>query len=344
MSDADRGDAVQVGTETGEEGARLAQAVVDAGGGHVQAIVLFGSRLVDTTPGAHSAWDFVVVVDGYRPFYRAYVASAGHRRSAGLLSALARVLAPNIVAFMPELPGEPTAKCMILTSRDFERALGPDAKDHFVKGRMVQHVAVVHARDRKIEGWIERVLGDARRQVIDWVAPYLDEPFDAASFARRMLRVSYSGEVRPESKDRVLEVFEAQRDALEEMYETALGALEVEGRVVRVRQDEGPADAEGTDEPRRYRLAAPLGRLERIRLSAYWLRSKARATARWFKHVLTFDDWLTYIQRKVERRTGRAVELTARERKYPLIFLWPKVFRVLRSLPARRDDEGEATA
>jgi len=330
--------------DIGENGAALVDAVVDAGCGHVSAVLLFGSRLVDTSPGEHSAWDFVVLVDGYRSFYRAYAESAGHRRSPGLLAALARVLAPNIVAFMPDLSGQPTAKCMILTNRDFERALASDAKDHFVKGRMVQHVAVVHARDRKVRGWIERLLAEARREVLDWVAPYLDEPFDATSFARRMLRVSYSGEVRPESRDRVLEVFEAQRGALEEMYETALGALEVEGRVVRVREDEGPAEA-GPDERRRhYRLAKRPGGLERIRLSAYWLRSKARATARWFKHVLTFDDWLTYIQRKVERRTGRPVEITARERRYPLIFLWPKVVRVLRTLPARREDEGEAAA
>ena len=74
----------------------------------------------------------------------------------------------------------------------------------------------------------------------------------------------------------------------------------------------------------------------------YFLRSKVRATLRWLQHVFTFDDWLSYIQRKVERRTGRRVELTSLERKYPLIFLWPKAFRVLRSLPDRGSiDDGD---
>ena len=51
---------------------------------------------------------------------------------------------------------------------------------------------------------------------------------------------------------------------------------------------------------------------------------------RWAKHIVTFNDWLTYVQRKAERRTGLTIELTRAERKWPLIFLWPKVVRVLR--------------
>ena len=57
-------------------------------------------------------------------------------------------------------------------------------------------------------------------------------------------------------------------------------------------------------------------------------------TARWLKHVLTFENWLPYVVRKVERRTGMRVELTALERRLPLIFLWPRLFRVLRNRPA----------
>ena len=68
-------------------------------------------------------------------------------------------------------------------------------------------------------------------------------------------------------------------------------------------------------------------------LAWHFVRSKARVTARWPKHVLTFDNWLPYISRKVERRTGIKVELTSLERRLPLIFLWPKVIKVLRARP-----------
>jgi hypothetical protein len=65
-------------------------------------------------------------------------------------------------------------------------------------------------------------------------------------------------------------------------------------------------------------------------------RSKFRATLRWFKYMLTFDDWLDYIARKVERRSGVRIELTKSERRLPIIFLWPKAFRVIRAM---RDNE-----
>jgi hypothetical protein len=68
----------------------------------------------------------------------------------------------------------------------------------------------------------------------------------------------------------------------------------------------------------------------------YFRRSKLRATARWVKYVALYDDWLEYILQKVARRSGMAFELSERERRWPLIFLWPKAFRFLRSRPQRR--------
>ncbi len=81
--------------------------------------------------------------------------------------------------------------------------------------------------------------------------------------------------------------------------------------------------------------------MARLRRAAYFNFSKLRVTARWIKHVLTFENWLPYVVRKVERRTGMTVELTALERRLPLIFLWPRLVRVLRNRPA---DEASAGA
>ena len=78
-----------------------------------------------------------------------------------------------------------------------------------------------------------------------------------------------------------------------------------------------------------YALARPVGFAERWRLTAYFRLSLVRATLRWFKYVLTFDDWLDYLLRKVRRHTGQDIELTSRERRHPLLFLWPKVVRYL---------------
>ena len=74
--------------------------------------------------------------------------------------------------------------------------------------------------------------------------------------------------------------------------------------------------------------------MAQLRLNAYFGISKARATTRWVKHMLTFDSWFPYIVRKVERRTGMTFEITPLERRFPFPLLLPKALRVLRSARA----------
>lgn len=295
----------------------IVDALVPVGGGAIRGILLFGSQLNQAEPSPHSAWDLVVIVDRYGPFHRALVDAGHHRRPAWLLSALGHLLAPNITAFDPG-DGAPLAKCAIVSSRRFRRALSPSAPDHFLKGRMVQKVAILWSRSEADTLWIEERLAEARRDVLRWAGPYLEGPFTAEGLAHDMLRVSYGGEVRPESAGRVDAVFEAQREFLGEAYAEVLQWAESEGRVRR--RDDG-----------RWELTPEPGGWARLRMSLYFTWSKVRATARWAKHILTFNDWLTYIQRKVERRTGLDIEITPWERRLPLLLLWPKVFRVLAS-------------
>lgn len=305
----------------------LLDGLLGATGDQMVAALLFGSQLAGTTPGAHSAHDLVLVVDAYRPFYRALREAEPGFRPAWLLSALARVLPPNVIAYLPRGAHGPVAKCMVLSRAHFTRALSDRAADHFIKGRMAQRVAVIHARDETERARTEELLARAREDVLRWVGPWLDRPFSVGELTLRMLEVSYAGELRPESGDRVQEVHDAQADYLAEVYGEVLLKAEEAGRVERV---------EGG-----WRLLPRRDRPGKARLRLYFLRSKLRATLRWLKHVLTFNDWLPYIQKKVERRTGMTVEITPLERKAPLIFLWPKVFKVLLNRPGSappRDD------
>jgi hypothetical protein len=52
--------------------------------------------------------------------------------------------------------------------------------------------------------------------------------------------------------------------------------------------------------------------------------------------MITFDDWLEYILRKARRHSGQDIVLTPRERRLPLLFLWPRVIRYLR----QKDKQG----
>ncbi len=293
----------------------LTTSLREAVGDELRAILLFGSRLAGTSPDRHSAYDLVVVVGDYTGAYRNLRAAGYLHRAPRLMALLAHILPPNNISYRvrPESPA--LAKCMVLTEAHFRGALSEGARDHFCLGRMLHQVALVHARDARVRDRVLEIVDRGRRTALSWVTPFVPEPFTVEDFTRRMIEVSFAGEIRPESDDRPEEVTLRQMGFLATLYGEILEEA-VRGGVL-LREGEG------------YRLARTPGRLARARWALYFRWSNARATARWFKHMITFQEWMDYIARKVERRMGLVLEPTPLERKYPLIFLWPKLFKVL---------------
>jgi len=303
-------------------------------GSNLQAVVFFGSVLLGTSPDGGSAADLFVVVKDYFHFYRNIGSLLPAQRHLGIMTSLNRVLPPNIIYLNDPGGMRAGAKCFVVTERDLMVGLSLAARDHFFRGRLSQQVEIVYARSAAVRGKLEEYLAMARRLSLEWVPFYLPETFTVADYCLRMLEVSYAGEIRPESGSRVREVYDAQRSFFRLVY----------GRIL----DDAVAGGKLAREGERYRLAEPPVPREVRRWRRFFRRSKARATLRWFKYMLTFDDWLDYIVHKTERRTGLRVELTQAERRFPLLLLWPKVFMVLRHMkdaPPRRDaSETEAEA
>lgn len=299
----------------------MARRMAAATDGATQSVILYGSHLLGANPDRHSALDFVVVVEDYRRFYQGLRAAGEMHRPPWLMTAMAGVLAPNVIAFTPEDGQAGVAKCLILTREDFASALGPEPRDHFLLARMVQRVAVIWGSTPEHVVWVEERLSEARGGVLDWLAPYLEPPFDAEGVGRRLLEVCYQGEFRPEARNRADTIFRMQQAHFRDHFGSVLEAAAESGRL---RPVEGG-----------YQFTTPVTPKERRRWRRHFRRSKARVTARWLKHVLTFDNWLPYIARKVERRTGEKVELTPLERRMPLLFLWPRAVRILMSRPDR---------
>lgn len=303
----------------------LAASLAAASRGTVEAVLLYGSHLLGARPDRNSALDFVVVVRDYRAFYQALHEAGEMHRPVWLLTALARVLPPNVIAYTPGDGDAGIAKCLVVSRADLVAALGPEPPDHFLLGRLVQKIALVWSPDGAQPAWLAEAVAGARRRVLEWVGPWIEGPFDAAGLGRRLLEVCYGGELRPEARDRSATVFEAQREHFEAVLAPVLEDAHRAGTLTR--------------EAGAYRLAAPVAPARRRRWARHFRRSKVRATARWFKHMVTFDNWLPYVHRKAERRLGRPIHLTRLERRWPLLFLWPRAVRVLLTRP---DREGPA--
>lgn len=310
--------------------AELVEVLVADGGGSIRSILMYGSHMVGTNPDRHSAVDFVVVVAAYRQFYAALNAAGELHRPTWLMTGMSHILPPNVIAFAPEDGRGGIAKCLVVSMAHLEKALGPARSDHFLLGRLVQKVGLVYSVTSEDGRWVEEQLASARAGVLAWLAPYLHGPIDAETLGRRMLELSYGGELRPESQQRAHRVFEAQTAHFREQFGPVLEHGVRRGMLMR--------NADTPSQPGAlevYELARPAARALRRRWRWYFVKSKARSTMRWLKHMATFANWLPYLVRKVERHRGEHIELTRLEKRLPLIFLWPRAIKVLLTRPRK---------
>jgi hypothetical protein len=295
--------------------------LVEHARGTVRAVLFFGSRMSGAGANVHSAYDLFVVVSDYRAFYEAMADARLSRKSSIFLATLNRFLPPNQFSLKMDdekLDSPFHGKCAVISLHHFLRETSPKRRDHFCQGRLFQPVALLYAHDEPTRLAILGALTNVRRQTVRWVAPHLPRAFGIEEYCLRCLVVSLAGELRPESSSRAVRLAQAQRERQRSVYGALFALLDSEGVLTGV--------GEGI-----WRLARDPSGSQRLVCRSYFALSLVRATLRWAKHMLTFEDWLDYLVRKVERHSGQRIELTPRERRFPLVFLWPHFVRHMRS-------------
>jgi hypothetical protein len=299
---------------------QVAQRLADTAGGGLDGLVFFGSRRTGAArANVWSAYDVFVIVARYRPFYEAMRRAGQSGKGARLLSLASRWLPPTQYSIRVE--GSPVhVKASVIRTDTFHRETSPRRRDHFCIGRLFQPSRILYAKDDVTRAALVDDLVSAHEATWQWSRPWLPPAFDADGYGGNALKVSMSWEVRPEPPGRAEALWEAQRKEQGPVFEALLSELAARGELV-------PATgAEGFWGP-----ARPVSARETFRLKLYFRRSIARSTTRWLKHVVSFEGWLDYILRKANRHGGEPLELSERERRLPLIYLWPRVFRYLRA-------------
>ena len=299
---------------------QVAQRLAQTAGGALDGLVFFGSRRTGAArANVWSAYDLFVIVERYRPFYEATRRAGLSGKGAGLLSLASRWLPPTQYSIRVE--GLPVhVKAAVIRTDTFHRETSPRRRDHFCIGRLFQPSRILYAKDDVTRAALVDDLVSAHEATWQWSRPWLPPAFDADGYGRNALVVSMSWEVRPEPPGRAEALWEAQREEQRPVFEALLSELAARGEVIPA------AGAEGLWSPTR---PVPAG--ETFRLKLYFRRSIARSTTRWLKHIVSFEGWLDYILRKANRHGGEPVELSERERRWPLIYLWPRVLRYLRA-------------
>lgn len=321
-------EAVAAGALSPEPDPALATAaarVADACGETLHGLVFFGSRRTGAArANAFSAHDLFAIVSAYGPFYRALRRSGLSGKSPRLLTVVSPWLAPTQLSIaLRDL--DLHLKVAVLTLDAFRRETSPARRDHFTIGRLFQPARILYARDGEARQSILDGLSSAVAETWRWARPWLPSELDVDVYGRRTLEISMSWEIRPEPPGRAAALWQAQRLVQAPVLEALLCSVEQAGGLQRSR-DGG------------WQFVTQPSLVERIQMRLYFTRSIVRSTLRWGKHIVSFEGWLDYIVRKASRHTGEPIVLTARERRWPLVFLWGRVFRYL------RDRRGRGTA
>ncbi len=283
-------------------GAADAQAVmdvVDGRAGAVAAVVLYGSCLHRRTAAGDSEPDYFLVVDSLRRWHR------------GLAGAVGNALLPPSTyhARVHTRAGPRRCKVSVISTEQLAHETSPQASDLHHLGRFSKPLALLWARDDNAF----RAVRDAQVRALTTLAPLaralLDSPITGEDFMLALLGISYLGEHRLAEPDKVRAILAADRAHL-----LRIGGLLLASAGLR---------AEGA------RFVNPPA-ASREEVERFIARSRMRALLRWPKYLLTFDGWLDYLGRKLERHTGRRLALTEAQRKHPLLLAWPELLALRR--------------
>lgn len=292
-------------TPVSPEAERLAGRMRERFGESLVGVLLYGSclRRRDLTDGVV---DLYALVDSY--------GSAYDDRAPRIWN---RVLAPNVF-YLEDTEHDPTlrSKYAVMSLSHFER--GCSSWFHsYLWARFAQPARLVWARDSEATRRIRRAAATAVMRFLAEAAPLVEEgEFDAGTLWSTGLSRSYAAELRAERR-RAEHLVEENRTGFERR--TSRAAPGIPGLVPR---EEGRYRWEG---------GGPVSR-RRARLSWAVRRWQGRVLSilRLVKAAFTFEGGIDYLAWKVERHTGESVEVTAAQRRHPVIHGLRILIRLLR--------------
>ncbi len=251
--------------------------------------------------------DLYVVVESYRAAYASPAMALGNR-----------LLPPNVFYAQAEAGGRALrCKVAVVSMRDFRRRNGKAALESYFWGRFAQPVGVVWERHPERRGELEGVLASAARRLLSASLPALPASGTLEELWGGALALSYSSELRSEGRDRAARL---ASDTLRHCIAVT--------RLADVPQ----LELAGAGGRPRYRFACPRWRRPGARLAWAWRRlvGKPRSLLRLLKALFTFAGGLDYLAWKLQRHSGRVIEIPARVRRRPLVFGWGYFWRLYR--------------
>lgn len=208
---------------------------------------------------------------------------------------LGNLLPPNVYHLAV---AERRAKVNVLRTRQLLKAAALHLHPYFW-ARFAQPSQLVFCRDRKVHARLQAVAARCAERLLHEVcAP--DRQGDAADHWRRVFARTYAAELRSEGA--------GKREALYGANQAYYDGLFKGANLAAKRPRQGPRPP--------WPLVRAIG--------------KVLSTLRILKSALTFAEPVDYMLWKLERHSGVRLQASERQRRHPLLFAWPLVWRLYR--------------
>lgn len=285
----------------------LCQEVRSRFGDGLVALLFYGSCLRSGDP-TEGLVDLYAVVDDY-----------SHAHANRLLQMANAWLPPNVFLLQAHTEDKRIlqAKCAVLSLKDLEQGTSSWFQS-YLWGRFAQPSRLVYCRDGHVEQRIHRALAQAVITLLNQTLPCQSGQFDSQTLWQRALALSYGTELRPESANRPTQLAQHYKDYYRSLTRAAVPAITglelVSGQTDTYRSQLPPGSCEEN---------IKLWKLRR-------LQGRVLNVARLVKSFFTFENGVDYVVWKLERHLGEPIEITPRLRRFPLIFGWPLLWRLLK--------------
>ena len=271
-------------------------------GDGLSAVLIYGSYLRGKRD---TLLDFYVLLDSYRWLPKAWQGW------------LARALPPNVYQIQHGTPPEEIrAKYALLTLDRFEYAVRNEFHSYFW-ARFAQPCGILYCRDDAIEGRVVEAICQASASFARHVVPCLPDRFDAKQLWAEGLARTYQCEFRSEPPGHAEKLYGYWPG----YYDAVTRALAAPGAGFETSDDAGVFC--NTCSPGARRRSGFLWWLRRV-------QGKILSSLRILKAAMTFDGALDYLLWKIKRHSGVYIEPTRLQRKYPVIFAWPLLWKLWR--------------
>ena len=259
------------------------------------AVVLYGSWLRGRRD---TVIDLYVILDSYKPLKSRFGAALNH------------IVAPNVYHMTTVHAGQKIAtKYATVTRAVFKKRISRDFHPYFW-ARFAQPSVLLYLRDQKMELELKELFRCATKRLIRRTAPLLPSEFSTIDLWETAFGLTYRCELRSESEN-TPKILAAHMNDISP-------TLAIE------------CSLKPAGENRWESKTNQAKSLSRILWFSRIIIGKVFCALRLFKALFTFDNPLDYLVWKIERHTGIKENPTELQRKYPLLFSWPLLWRIFK--------------